>query len=221
MKAAPKTWLLRAVGVALLALGLWGVTAALPLARAQNEPGPGPAASERGERAGPGPRWRPPPRLPDQAELRLMERLLQMEPQKLRRLIVFLEQVEQMSPEEKERLLERIRTAKSNLNKIDPADRRLLMTYMMSLSEEERLARFREIAGLTPEERLEYMRALVGEIRASGETVESLANQARERLRERGDDLPTLRERLRNARERGILPPLERSNAPPGEEAGE
>ncbi|MGF1482871.1 MAG: hypothetical protein ACFBZ8_00740 [Opitutales bacterium] len=131
-------------------------------------------------------RERPPPRLPDDRELALMEHLIDLEPDKLRRLIGFLQHVEQMSPEEKEQLKGRIEQMRTTFKKIGEDDRRWLRVYIASRSVEERREHFAALRELSPDARAAYLQQQLDEIRASGVTYEELRALAKANFELRG-----------------------------------
>ncbi len=145
----------------------------------------------------------PPPRLPDAQELALMERFIDLEPEKLRRLIEFLERVEEMSPEEKEKLKQRIEDMRTTFKRISDEDREWLKFLTLSLTPDEREAHFEALRQLQPEERAQYLQGQLDAVRATGITIEQLEARARENVKEYGLPKPVRRERLERLREEG------------------
>ncbi|MGF1447923.1 MAG: DUF3106 domain-containing protein [Opitutales bacterium] len=152
----------------------------------------------------------PPPRLPDTNELALMERLVDLEPEKLRRLIEFLERVEEMSPEQKEVLKQRIDEMRKTFKRISAEDREWLKFYTLSLPPEERESHFQELRVLQPDQRAQYLQAQLETIRATGITLEELQARAHENVLENGLPRSLRRERLERLREEGNLTDAQR-----------
>jgi uncharacterized protein (UPF0335 family) len=109
-------------------------------------------------------------------ETRLLQRLLQMEPDELAQLRQTIERIERMSPEEKERMRARI----GQLERMQPEQARALRDFYQALSEDERERMRQNWRALSREERREWR-----------QTLRQMPPEARVRILQENGFLPT------------------------------
>ena len=160
-------------GSFLLYLGLWALVAGPAFAQVpslpEDLPKPPPLPQEMKDRAP----ARPPPDLPDPAklieQLKQLEELLSLSPEKLKSLRQTLEFIEKMNPQEREamrirlsqvtQLTEDLRKEIDALAKTVPiSERSNLSQFWLAASEEERETVRQKLASLDPDEQSQYLK---------------------------------------------------------------
>lgn len=133
--------------------------------------------------------------------LEVVERFLNMPPEKLAMIRSLIERIEQMTPEEKERLRERIREVRSmdgerqrhlmdTYRGMPWQDRVILRQYWQSLSPEQQQLYREELMQMTPEERLARRDDMLAEAKAAGITAPDEKPPKGDRPRRRHSDMP-------------------------------
>lgn len=146
--------------ILILALALLPtLTQAEPAEKSQAPDKPKAETRERAPRPGPRPEGRPerPPLDPETAQLFMLGRLIQMEPEQLDNMEKAIAQVRNMSDQEKQEVLEKIKAIQGeNRARFQENARR----WQQSIPEEARQEYGRRLREMTPEERAEHRKAM-------------------------------------------------------------
>ena len=124
-----------------------------------------------------------PPKQPqmDPGQLRMIEQLLKMDNEELARIRMTIERIEQMEPQQKERLLTRIQgfqdvdnerriIVRREMRQMSPDDRDILRAWLSRMTPEERQQNTQKLDDLTAQERIALRMQWVQEAKEAGIT---------------------------------------------------